>query len=197
MQMFGVPRGWILWVWWVSDLSSSLILLWNDCYQLLHVFHVLREMHPINFDDLPILSTGANLKLTAWFFAGEIFSVIRQNNPLSCVFYGSCRMTHENPQTDFNSKWLFKKLSSHLICHDIIVPLYRLPEARLRSLKEHSETFCIVFAKLYFPQKKVFISEIQNRFLHIPLSITVLQISAQKKSQWIRDVLVTCYIMQN
>lgn len=124
-----------------SDLSSSLILLWNDCYQLSHVFHVLREMHPINFDDLPILSTGANLKLTAWLFSGEIFSVIRQNNPPSCLFM-------------VLAGWLFKK----------IIPSPNLPShyctaapahaARLRSPQEHSKTFCIAFAKLYFQKKK-------------------------------------------
>lgn len=154
MQMFGVPRGWILWVWWASDLSSSLILLWNDCYQLSHVFHVLREMHPINFDDLPILSTGANLKLTAWFFPSEIFFVIRQNNPPSCVFMVLAGWLTRTLSQILTQNDCLKKLSSHLICRHIIVLLYRLSAARLHSLKEYSEAFCIVFAKLYFQKKK-------------------------------------------
>lgn len=195
MQMFSVPREWILRVWWASDLSSSLILLWNYCYLLSHVFHVLREMHPINFDDLPILSTGANLKLTAWFFSGEIFSVIKQNNPPSCVFMVLAGWLMRTLSQILTQNGCLKKLSSHLIYLHVIVPLYRLSGARLCSLQEHSETFCIVFAKLYF-QKKIHLKNTKQIPPHTSEYHHVANIHT-KKSQQIRDVLVTCYIMQN
>lgn len=198
MQMFGVSRGWVLWVWWASDLSSSLILLWNDCYQLSHVFHVLREMHPINFDDLTILSTGANLKLTAWFFSGEIFFVIRQNNPPSRVFMVLAGWLTWTLSQILTQNGCLKKiiLSPNLPSHycTAVPALCGAPPFSPGTQRDLLHCVCkAVFSK----EKKVLISETQNRFLHIPPSITVLRISAQKKSRRIRDVLVTCYIMQN